>query len=83
VRQRFFQRKQLSAGIICRSAHDLAAVWLLYMQKSPRSNSGLVVISSKEPVETKKKLYLQFEIKIYVNFILDVNYLEKQHKNNY
>jgi hypothetical protein len=26
---------------------------------------------------------LQFEIKIYVNFILDVNYLEKQHKNNY
>jgi hypothetical protein len=28
VRQRFFQRKQLSAGIICRSARDLAAVWL-------------------------------------------------------
>jgi hypothetical protein len=26
-----------------------------------------------------KKLYLQFEIKIYVNFILDVNYLEKQY----
>jgi hypothetical protein len=47
------------------------------MQKRPQSNSGLVVICSKEPVETKKKLYLQFEIKIYVNFILDVNYLEK------
>jgi hypothetical protein len=29
VRQQFFQREQLSAGIICRSARDLAAVWLL------------------------------------------------------
>jgi hypothetical protein len=34
VRQRFFQRKQLSAGIICKSARDLEAVWLLSVAKN-------------------------------------------------
>jgi hypothetical protein len=60
VRQRFFQRKQLSTGIISRSAHDLAAVRLLSVAKNQLK---------------------QFEIKIYVNFILDVNYLEKPYIN--